>query len=193
MTITMMAKQIRMPRTRQFSAGAAALLLAACGGTAGSEQSAGKAGAMQSSWDATDACSLLDKAAVGAALADKVSEASLGLVNQASGSNAATSECTYLLESGGRASLMTRNSPIADNDDQAIALARKATQESLAAFTDKKVEDIPGLGKSAFFVPGINQLNVFIDDKRFAILTISSAPNATAKETAVALFAKLKT
>jgi len=39
----------------------------------------------------------------------------------------------------------------------------------------------------SFFVPGINQLNVFIDDSMFVILTISGAPDAPAKATAVGL------
>jgi hypothetical protein len=172
------------------------LVIAGCGET---DDAGGKSGSGNSDtntatagWNAADACSLLDKAAVGAALGDKVTEASLGLVNQASGPNAATSECTYLLESGGRASLMTRNSPIADNTPEAIALARNAAQKTVAAFTDKKIEDIPSLGIAASFVPGINQLNVYIDDKRFVILTISSAPNAGAKAMAVDLFRKIK-
>lgn len=172
----------------------AALTLAACGGagdTAGGDESRTDTKVVTAGWDATDACALLDKAVVGAALEDNVTEASVGLVNQASGPNAATSECTYLLESGGRASLMARSSPIADNTDDAIKLARSATQEAVSAFTDKKVEDIPGIGKAAFFVPGINQLNVFIDDKRFVILTISSAPNERAKAMAVDLFGKI--
>ena len=180
-------------------AGATAiLLLAGCGSTGGS--SAGNSGAVTTNdtnvatggWDATDACALLDKATLGAALKDQVTEASLGLVHQASGAEAATSECTYMLASGGRASLMARNSPIADNTDGAIAAARKATQQSVSAFTDKKVEDVPGLGKAAFFVPGINQLNVFLDERKFVILTISGAPDATAKETAVALVRDIK-
>jgi hypothetical protein len=187
-------------RTALGLAGATAiLLLAACGGTSGS--STGNSGAAAATsdtkvatggWDATDACALLDKATLGAALKDQVTEASLGLVHQASGGEAATSECTYLLASGGRASLMARNSPIADNTDGSIAAARKATQQSVSAFTDKKVEDVPGLGKAAFFVPGINQLNVFLDERRFVILTISGAPDATAKETAVALVRDIK-
>ena len=170
------------------------LMLAGCGGTGdSSDAGASNEGTVAiAGWDATNACALLDKDAVGAALNDKVTEATVALVNHASGANAATSECTYMLESGGRASLMTRNSPIADNTAEAIALARSATQQSVSAFTDKKVEDIPGLGKAAFFVPGINQLNVFIDDKRFAILTISSAPNESAQATAIALFGKIR-
>lgn len=171
---------------------ATALILGACGSDKQAAKGDTDVTSATAGWDATDACTLLDKSAVGAALKDEVTEASVSLVNQASGANAATSECTYLLASGGRASLMTRNSPIADNTPEAIALARNATQETVAAFTDKKVEDVPGLGKAAFFVPGINQLNVFIDDKRFVILTISSAANATAKATAVDLFDKIK-
>ncbi len=173
--------------------GIATLALIGCGG-ADNEASNGQTGSSgaSSDWDATNACALLDKAAVGAALGDNVTETSLALVSQASGANAATSECTYILESGGRASLMTRNSPIADNTDDAIKLARKTTQESVSAFTDKKVEDVPGLGNAAFFVPGINQLNVFIDDKRFVILTISSSANDTAKATAIKLIGNIK-
>lgn len=189
-----MKKQI----TERLGFISALLLLAGCGNPSGTGASGGDATPANSaktastSWDATDACALLDKAALGAALKDEVTETSLALVHQASGAEAATSECTYLLASGGRASLMTRNSPIADNTDDAMALARKTTEQSLSSFTDKKVETVPTLGKSAFFVPGINQLNVFIDDSKFVILTISSAPDATAKATAVELVGKIK-
>ncbi|MFM5908006.1 MAG: hypothetical protein ACKOPO_10555 [Novosphingobium sp.] len=169
--------------------------LAGCGGSGKTDGSSGgnAAGAAAAAeWDATDACSLLDKGVLGAALKDTVTEASVGLVHEASGPEAATSDCTYILAGGGRASLLSRNSPIADNSAEAIALARKTTQEAIAPFTDKKVEDVPGLGKAAFFVPGINQMNVFLDDRRFVILTIGTAPNDTAKATAVDLIAKLK-
>lgn len=173
--------------------GGAALLLASCG-SAGNETNDGQASTnvANSGWDATNACALLDNSAVGAALDDNVTETSLAMVSQALGANAATSECTYMLESGGRASLMARNSPIADNTDDAIKLARNATQETVSAFTDKKIEDVPGMGKAAFFVPGINQLNMFIDDKRFVILTISSAADDRAKATAIELAKNIK-
>lgn len=168
-----------------------ALLLSSCGG--GADKTAGENGEAKTAtagWNATDACALLDKADLGAALKDNVTETSLGLVNQASGPNAATSECTYLLASGGRATLMTRWSPIADNTDEAIATARKSTEATVAAF-GKSVEDVPNLGKAAFFVPGINQMNVFIDEQKFVILTIGSAPNDTAKEIATGLIGKI--
>lgn len=172
---------------------AIALLLMSCSGSKDDAGQAAKDGAATAGdgWDATDACALLDKAAVGAALKDKVTETSLGLVNQASGPNAATSECTYMLASGGRASLMARNSPIADNTPEAIETARKTMQATVSAF-GKTVQDIPGLGKAAFFVPSINQLSVFLDDKKFVTLTISTAPNDTAKAIAVELINKIE-
>lgn len=175
-------------------AGFGALLLAGCGG--GAKDSAADDGetktAATGSWDASDACALLDKAAVGAALGDKVTETSLAFVSKAEGANAATSECTYRLAGGSSATLMARLSPIGDNSDAAIKQTRETTEKTMAAFSDKKIEDVAGLGKAAFFVPGINQMNVFLDDSRFVILTIGSAPAATAKDTSAALVGKIK-
>jgi hypothetical protein len=173
------------------------LLLAGCDGPPPARTGSGNAianetAAATANWDATDACGLLDKAAVGAALNDKVTETSLALVHQPSGAEAATSECTYMLAGGGRATLMTRNSPIADNTPAAMAQARKSTEQSVSAFSDKKVEDVTGIGKAAFFVPGINQLNVFIDESKFVVLTIGSAPEPSAKATAVELIRKIR-
>lgn len=186
-----------IPRIAPGVAGTVALFLAACGGAGDTGGNTGGGAvadvskAAAGAWDATDACTLLDKGALGAALNDAVTETSLALVHQASGAEAATSECTYMLASGSRATLMTRNSPIADNSPEAIAQARKATEASLSGFSDKTVEDVPGLGKAAFFVPGINQLNVFLDDRRMVVLTIGSAPNASARATAVELVRKI--
>jgi len=178
----------------KFAAIAATLLLASCGGKAETKQenSTGVAGnpVVSPVWDAADACKLLDKSVLGTALKDPVTETSLGLVNQASGANAATSECRYTLASGANATLMTRCSPIADNTDEAIAASRKQMQ-SLVGALGKTVEDVPNLGKAAFFVPGINQMNVYIDDEKFVILTISSAPNETARATAINLVKKI--
>lgn len=148
-------------------------------------------GAPASNWDATDACTLLDKAAVGAALGDTVIETNLALVHHATAIEAATSECTYRLASGGDATLMARLSPIADNTPEAIAKTREATQSATSAFSDKPVEDVPGLGKAAFFVPGINQLNVFLDDRRFVILTVGTAPRDRARDVAMNLIGEL--
>jgi hypothetical protein len=180
------------------------LLLAGCNappgggtanGTATAETSAsGSTGGgtkPPANWNATDACTLLDKAVVGAALSAQVTEAQLSLVHEADGSSAATSECTYTLAGGGRASFMARWSPIADNSDGAMNAAKNATAASIKAFSDKPVEDIAGLGKKAFFVPGINQLNVFIGEDKFVIITLASADNATAKDIAAGLAKKV--
>jgi len=171
-----------------------ALMLAGCGGGAKDGATAdGDAKAVAANdWDASDACALLDKAAVGAALGDTVTETNLAFVNKAEGSNAATSECSYRLAKGGTATLMARRSPIGDNSDAAIKQTREGAAKTMAAFSDKKIEDVAGLGKAAFFIPGINQLNVFLDGEKFVILTIGSAPAESAKDTAVALVGKIK-
>lgn len=171
----------------------AALSLVACGGAEKGDRggkSKRKVRTETTEWKAIDACALLDKADVGAALKDKVTETSLGGVREASGPDAATSECTYKLASGGRVTFMARWSPIGDNTPEAMAMARSATAESLTAL-GKTLEDVPGLGKSAFFVPGINQLNVFAGDDRFMILTIGNVSEETAKATATELVKKV--
>lgn len=170
------------------------LLLAGCGGSQGGDQAAGsdgKVAAAASGWDATDACDRLDKAAVGTALGDTVTETSLAFVHQSMGSDASTSECTYQLAGGGKATLMTRNSPIADNTPEVMAMTKKTTAGAMAAFSSKPIEDVPGLGISAFFVPGINQMNVFLDDRRFVVLTIDGAPADKAKQIAADLVRKV--
>jgi len=167
-----------------------ALTLAACGGPqAGGKNEASDT--IATGWDATDACKLLDKAVLGAAFGDTVAETSLAFVHQPSGSEAATSECTYRLDGGGTATLMARRSPIGDNTPEAIAQTRKATESAMKAFSDKPIEDVPGLGKAAFFVPGINQMNVFLDDRRFVILTLGTAPSDRAKPMAADLVKKI--
>lgn len=175
-----------------FALTASILMLSACGsGGDTATEGAAETVAATDDWDATDACALLDKDAVGAALNDPVTETSLAFVNEASGPNAATSECTYRLTSGGTAMLMARRSPIADNTPEAIATARKGMEETMAAFGGATVEDVPNLGKAAFYVPKVSQMNVFIDDDKFVILTLTTAPAATAKATAVELVGKI--
>lgn len=164
--------------------------LAACGGSSEGEKNEKPAAAV-SGWDATDACTLLDKAALGTALGDPVTETSLAFVHQPTASEAATSECTYQLKSGGTATLMARRSPIADNTPATIAQTRKATESALKAFSEKSIEDVPGLGKAAFFVPGINQMNVFLDDERFVVVTVGTAPGDRARDIAIDLARKV--
>lgn len=181
-------------KTRMIICLAATAALAACSGekpgsgdAGGTGNAATAAASATPAWDATNACALLDKDTLGAALGDTVTETRLGLVHQPGAADAATSECTYVLQGGGEARLMTRRSPIDDNTPEAMAQARQATASAMKAFSSKAVEDVPGLGRLAFFVPGINQMNVFLDEKRFVVLTIATAPNDKAKDLATRL------
>ena len=145
-----------------------------------------------SGWNAADACSILDKAAVAAILNREIPSTQLSLVHEADSATAATSECAYLGADGASvARLMTRWSPIKDNTTEAIAMARSSTAASMKAFSSVPLEDIPGLGKAAFLAPGISQLNVFIDDARMIVVTVEKVPGgAQGKDLAVALAKK---
>ncbi|WP_326525793.1 hypothetical protein [Sphingomonas sp.] len=175
----------------------AALLLASCGGGTG-DATGGNAtatadapatGAMPAGWKATDACSVIDKAAMSEVLGRPVTETSLALVHEPTpgGSDAGTSECTYMLD-GGRATVMTRWSPINDNTDGAINTARSTMKQTLAAFGGGEVEDIAGLGKASIWVGKVNQLQTFIGEDRMVLITVPTG--ADAKDKAIALARK---
>lgn len=179
-----------MTKSALWTAAICALALSGCGEKAAetSGKDATEASATPN-WNAADACSILDKTTVGQALKQDIAETQLSLAHEADAATAATSECTYLGQDGASvARLMTRWSPIADNTPEAIASTKAATASAVKAFSDKPVEDIPGLGKAAFFVPGINQLNVFFDDARMAMITVEKVPDgASGKDIAIAL------
>jgi len=145
-----------------------------------------------SAWNAADACSILDKAAVAEILGREISSTQLSLVHEAGSADAATSECAYLAADGSSVTrLMTRWSPINDNTTEAIAMARSTTEASMKAFSSVSLEDVPGLGKAAFLAPNISQLNVFIDDARMIMVTVEKVPDgASGKDLAVALAKK---
>ena len=150
------------------------------------------AAATLSGWNAADACSILDKAAVAEILGREIASTQLSLVHEAGSADAATSECAYLAADGASvARLMTRWSPIKDNTTEAIAMARSTTEASMKAFSSVPLEDVPGLGKAAFLAPNISQLNVFIDDARMIVVTVEKVPDgAQGKDLAVALARK---
>lgn len=173
-----------------------ALALTACGGGNdaakgdGESRTAAASSGMPANWKATDACSILSKADVAAILKRDVAETSLALVHEPGEAEAGTSECTYSGADGNVASLQARWSPIADNNVGAIATARNAGAAALKAF-GKTLEDVPGLGKAAFYAPGIDQLTVFLDDSRMIVVTAQKVPDgAVGKDVTIALAKK---
>lgn len=176
---------------------AAPLLLAGCGGGAPGTGNAtgdtaqkpeGGGSKPPAGWNAADACSVVDKAKMAAAIGKEVSETSLSLATESDGTTAATSECTYMLAEGGRASVMLRWSPISDNAAGAIAQTHGALKQSVAPFGGS-VDTVDGVGKAAFWVAGIGSLNVFIGDDKFAIINLPRGDKA--KEQAIALARQL--
>lgn len=185
-------------KNSRILAGAAlgcALALSACGGggdDTGKAQPEGKTAAADgqpANWKATDACSILPKAAVAEILKRDVAETGLALVHEPGAAEAGTSECTYSGADGNVASLQARWSPIADNTAETIAAARTAGAAALKAF-GKVPEDVPGLGKAAFYAPGIDQLTVFLDDSRMIVVTAQKVPDGTTGKDAVIALAR---
>ncbi len=184
-----------MGRMRLELAIGAALVLAGCGGGGGADNATGTAataessGGMPADWKATDACSIIDKATIESVLGTKVTESALGLVHEptAGADDAATSECSYILADG-RASVMTRWSPINDNSKEAIDLARNTMTATLKAFGGGTVEDVAGLGKASMWVEKVGQLQSFIGEDRMVLITVPNG--AGAKDKAIALAKK---
>lgn len=172
------------------------LLLAGCGGATKNGQEgrssktagAGGASGAPSGWNAADACAVVDKAKMAVAAGKPVSEASLGLVHESSGADAATSECSYIMADGSRGSVMLRWSPINDNTQGAIDTARNSMKETVGAF-GSTVETVDGVGKGAFWIGKTDTLNVFIGEDRFAIITLPSG--SSTKDRAIALARQL--
>lgn len=184
-----------MAKYRMMTALATICALAGCG--SGGDKAGGstaekptEGGGMPANWKATDACSILDKAAVAEVLKREVGETSLALVHEPGTADAGTSECTYAGPDGNVASLMARWSPINDQTAETIAAARSTAAAAMKAF-GKTPEDVPGLGKGAFFAPGIDQLTVFIDDARMIVVTAQKVPDGVSgKDAAIALAKK---
>lgn len=146
-------------------------------------------GAMPADWKATDACTIVDKAEVAAALKQEVKETQLSLVHEPGTADAGTSECAYIGTDDSRiASVAARWSPINDNTAASIDGTRNAAAAAIKAFSDTPIEDVPGLGKAAFFSPAIDSLTVFVDDARMVTVTVNKVPDgASGKDVAVAL------
>jgi hypothetical protein len=181
-----------MSKITVIVAGLSVLALAGCKGGSenGQPAEASSSSGMPANWKATDACSIIDKATMGEVMKAEVTETSLGLVHEPDAATAGTSECKYTFKDGGDATVMTRWSPIADNTAEAISATRSVTASSMKAFSDKPIEDVSGVGKAAFLVPGINQFNVFLDESRFMVITLGGAPANEVKDRVIALARK---
>jgi hypothetical protein len=143
---------------------------------------------LASGWTKPDACAVVDDATFAAIAGMPVSASELRMAHPADGVTAATSECVFTLQDGGRYSLMLRWSPINDNTEGAINTMRSGLAEVMKALGGT-VEDVPKLGKAAFWVSRTSSLNVFIGEDRLAIINMPSG--AGAKDKAITLAHKL--
>ena len=185
---------LNMIRTTMLSILAITTLLGGCGEKA-PDAASGEATStaspdpkLASGWTKPDACAVVDKAAFAAVAGTSVSTSELRMVHPADGATAATSECVFTLEDGGRYSLMLRWSPINDNTEGAINTMRSGLAAVMKGFGGT-VEEVPNVGKAAFWVEKTSSLNVFIGEDRLAIINMPSG--AEAKEKAITLAHKL--
>ena len=130
-----------------------------------------------------DACRVLPKAEAERILGRTVKSAELSRVAEGTEATAAFSQCTYQTTGGQIVEFFARRSPAPDNTPGAIEKLRDA-MKSLG-----KMEDVGGVGETAFWISGINQLHVFEGEKIYLYLTMrnfKSADEARAKSVELA-------
>jgi hypothetical protein len=152
----------------------AALALAALAGCGDSGDAPGNATAATTTatWNAEDACAVLDKNVAAAALGIGVTKTELGSVSPAAEGRAAFSMCTYTLADGGQMMLLTRAAPNGDFASSDVEASRTADG------TMPPASDVPGLGRAALWRDQGAQLQVFLDDRRYVAINLSG-PSAT--------------
>jgi hypothetical protein len=128
-----------------------------------------------------DACEVLPKADVEKVIGEMVKSANLSRVTEGTEATAAFSQCTYTTDSGNSVEFFARRSPINDNTPEAIQKAK----DTMKDFAKKGLEDLTGLGKTAYWVGSpINQLHVFAGENIYVYFTmrgIKTEPEAKAK------------
>lgn len=139
--------------------------------------------AVAAEWNAADACALVDKGIVAQAAGSDVTQASLSGASQGGETKAALSTCSYSLAGGGSISVLTRHSPIADFSAQAV-------ERTMGGMMEPAV-DIPGLGQAALWTSKVNTLQLFIDDRRYATISLVGVKGDT-KAMATAIASKIK-
>ncbi|NYT40754.1 hypothetical protein HZY97_08300 [Sphingomonas sp. R-74633] len=164
----------------------AALLLAGCGGNAGSNSAAtGDPVKLTSgsSWDAADACASLGRDKAAAAGGTAVADAKLDKMSAGGNGLAVVSMCTFTYANGAMLTVLTREAPDDDASPDAIENAR--TGGGLTAPADP----VPRLGKAAFWNSKTLQAQMFIDDRRYVVINFFKLPageDAKARSLAVA-------
>jgi hypothetical protein len=182
-------KRILAMRLITIFALTATCLVSACGNEeSGTSTKSASGHKPPSDWNATDACSVLDKAVYGSLTEKRIASTSLALSWQSDGTTAATSECTYVTNEDERFRVMLRWSPINDNTEGAINETRSGLSLTVKAFNGE-LETLNGLGKAAFWVDLTKSLNVFIGEDKMAIINVPAGPKA--KEQAIAIARKL--
>lgn len=146
------------------------LVMAACdrGADGKAEPAAGASAEVSPSprgWNAMDACSTATAAVTQAAGSVTASEPGPQVDSQ--GGAASFSSCTFELTSGEKVSVLTRESPSAENIPAALAEARKMAPEM-----DSTIEDVPGIGRAAIWTDKPPAVQVFIDDRRYATISV---------------------
>lgn len=140
-----------------------------------------------SGWNSVDACSTVGTEAIAKATSQKVTGAELGPVSEAAEGKAPFSMCTFALSSGGKVSVLIREAIDSRATADDIVEARTPGVDGMAA-----TEELPNMGRAALWGQNPPALQLFIDDRRYAVINIynsRSLPDASleAKAAAVAI------
>ena len=166
---------------------AALIALAACGDKAAtntSDAAAPTARAGAAGWNALDACATVGTDAVARATSQSVSSSQLGPVKAPENGLAGSSMCTFKLADAASMSVLTREAPDDDATPEAIAQVR----DGVAGMTGPATA-VPGIGQAAFWGDKPPALQVFIDGRRYATVSVfktNGLPDASAEARAAA-------
>lgn len=160
-----------------------AALAAGVSGCGGDESAEGGTSApTASSWDATQACAMLDVGKLSGLTGLAFETAKLTPMSPMTENTAATSMCEYSGAGGAMAVLLTREAPYDDAGPEEIEKSRTADGSMEPA------EDVPGLGKAALWraAPMAKTLQVFYDERRSVVVTLVGRDATLEQASAVA-------
>ena len=134
----------------------------------------------------SDACTILSKVDVAAVIGTFVEHTELAQVAKMTDQTAGFSTCVYTMPANKQVAFMARLSPEDDNTPEAMKSARDQAAELMGP-----AEDVPNLGKYAFWLPKLRQIVVFVDGNRYMNLTLPRGEDdATARTRAIKLVQK---